>query len=59
MQSRLWQKLRTLIFVWLFLDRPKNKNESTGMDLWMLTEETLESDTKMIRDAPIFSASAG
>jgi hypothetical protein len=29
-----------------------------GMDLWMLTEETLESDTKMIRGVPIFSASA-
>jgi hypothetical protein len=59
MQSRLRQKLRTLIFcVWLFLDRTENKNESMGMDLWMLTEETLESDTKMIRGVPIFSASA-
>jgi hypothetical protein len=28
------------------------------MDLWMLTEETLKSDTKMIRGVPIFSASA-
>jgi hypothetical protein len=26
-QSRLWQKLRTLIFFWLFLDRTENKNE--------------------------------
>jgi hypothetical protein len=29
------------------------------MDLWMLTEETLESDTKMIRGVPIFLASVG
>ena len=29
------------------------------MDLWMLTEETLESDTKMIRGGPIFSVSGG
>ena len=27
------------------------------MDLWMLTEETLESDTKMIWGGPIFSVS--
>jgi hypothetical protein len=27
------------------------------MDLWMLTEETLESDTNMIRGIPTFSAS--
>jgi hypothetical protein len=27
------------------------------MDLWMLTEETLRPDTKMIRGGPIFSAS--
>jgi hypothetical protein len=27
------------------------------MDLWMLTEGTLESDTKMIRGGPIFSVS--
>jgi hypothetical protein len=26
-----------------------------GVGLWMLTEETLESDTKMIRGGPIFS----
>jgi hypothetical protein len=53
------QELRTLNFVvWLFLDRTKNKNASTGMDLWMLTEETLKSDTKMIRGVPIFAASA-
>jgi hypothetical protein len=27
------------------------------MNLWMLTEETLESDTKMIWGGPIFSVS--
>jgi hypothetical protein len=45
-------------FMWLFLDRTENKNKYTGMNLWMLTEETLESDTKMISGVPIFSASA-
>jgi hypothetical protein len=30
-QSRLWQKLRTLnFFFWLFLDRTENKNELQG-----------------------------
>jgi hypothetical protein len=29
-QSRLWQKLRTLNFFWLFLDRTENKNELQG-----------------------------
>ena len=28
-----------------------------GMDLWMLTEEMLESDTKMIWGGPIFLVS--
>jgi hypothetical protein len=28
------------------------------MKLWMLTEEPLESDTKMIWDGPIFSVSS-
>jgi hypothetical protein len=30
MQSRLWQKTMNPNFLWLFLDRTKNKNESNG-----------------------------
>jgi hypothetical protein len=29
------------------------------MDLWMLIEETLKYDTKMIRGVPIYSMSVG
>ena len=36
-----------------------NTKMNLWMDLWMLTEETLESDTKMIRGGPIFSVSGG
>jgi hypothetical protein len=49
-------KIKNSLLLWLFLDRTENKNKFMGMDLWMLTEETLESDTKIIRDVPIFSA---
>ena len=57
MQSRLWQTL-TLTFYGFLVDRMKTKT-NLWMDLWMLTEETLESDTKMIWGGPIFSVSGG
>ena len=34
-----------------------NTKTNLWMDLWMLTEKTLESDTKMIWGGPIFSVS--
>ena len=36
-----------------------NTKTNMWMDWWMLTEETLESDTKMIWGGPIFSVSGG
>ena len=45
-------------FFWLFLDR-KHSQLNYGVDCGWLTEETLKSDTKMIRGGPIFSVSNG
>ena len=45
-------------FLWLFRGQDETKT-NLWMDLWMLTEETLESDTKMIWGGPIFSVSGG
>ena len=45
-------------FLWLFLDR-KHSQLNYGVDCGWLTEETLKSDTKMIRGGPIFSVSNG
>ena len=44
-------------FFFGFLVDRMNTKTNLWMDLWMLTEETLESDTKMIRGGPIFSVS--
>ena len=43
-------------FLWLFGGSDETKT-NLWMDLWMLTAETLESDTKMIWGGPIFSVS--
>jgi hypothetical protein len=58
MQSRLWQKLRTLIFFWLFLDMTKNKNELRGWICGCSSSKPWKSDTKMIWGGPIFSWAA-
>ena len=56
MQSKAMANPNPNFFFWIFLDR-KHSQLNYGVDCGWLTEETLKSDTKMIRGGPIFSVS--